>query len=319
MSTALLIGNGLNLCIKDNLSWGDLLKGIAEELHVPYNGSVSMPLEFECIVNRYLSQQSDPTDKIYLVIKGKISKIMSDAKLPSDTIHHMIPLLTVDAIMTTNYDNLIEYAYDPAYSYKGKKDKTYLFDATSNSHGISFFHIHGHVDNPKTICLGYEHYMGLVEKMRVAINSKSEGSEGKRMKIVEALVDPTKRRKTWDEKFYTDDISIIGLGLSESEVDLWWLLTHRAYLYYSNYHGARDVLTNKITYYDILDESDEDRLAQKKRIHYLLKNTHVEVIAYTIGKDCVNYEDGYRQILQLYMEKLNNRSTRIGLNNRKDD
>ena len=297
MSTALLIGNGLNRSLKNSISWSNLLKSIAEEYRVKYNGTISMPLEFECIVNQYLKTNYNPSDKVYFEIKEKIAKKLNYTLLPDGAIHQELAYLPIDALMTTNYDNLLEYVYNPSYSYKGRKDKKYLFDATSSQNGVSFYHVHGHADSPKTICLGYEHYMGLVENMRREINSGIKGSAGK-MKIVETLLDPSQRRNTWYERFYTDDIGIIGLGLYESEVDLWWLITHRAYLYYSNYFGIRKKLNNKITYFDILDNTKRIDLEQKQKIHYMLKNSHVDVKTYTIGKDCIDHEDAYYSIFR---------------------
>lgn len=297
METSLLIGNGLNRSLKHSISWSDLLKDIADEYHVPYNGSISMPLEFESIVNQYLDTLSYPTDSVYLEIKKKIAEKMSYTKLPQNAIHCELASLPLHSLMTSNYDNLLEYAFDPDYSYKGSKNKKYLFDKTSTQNGIDFYHIHGHSDSPKTICLGYEHYMGVVEKMRSNINSPDKNGT-KMKKILNALLEPEKQRKTWDERFYTDNIGIIGLGLSESEVDLWWLITHRAYLYYSNYFGIRKVLKNRIIYYDMLDESKPEELKQKKKIHYMLKNSHVEVRTLVKGIDCDNHEDAYRIIIQ---------------------
>lgn len=295
MKTALLIGNGLNRCLKSSISWGDLLKSIADEYSVDYNGKISMPLEFECIINQYLNTQTKLSDKIYMEVKEKIAKKLNYTKLPSGAIHQKISSLPINTVMTTNYDNLLEYVYNPDYSYRGKKGNKYLFEATSAQKGISFYHIHGQSDSPKTICLGYEHYMGLVEHMRREVNTK-ENKDPSKMKIKEALFDPTKLHNTWYEKFYTDNIGIIGLGLYESEVDLWWLITHRAYLYYSNYFGIRKVLKNRITYYDILNESNKEETEQKKKIHYMLKNSHIDVRTYTIGKECIGYEDAYMKI-----------------------
>ena len=292
MKHTLLVGNGLNRCLESSISWGDLLKDIATEYGVNYNGEIPMPLEFESIVNQYLKKQSNPSDKVYLDIKEKIADKLNYAKLPEGAIHKDLQSLQIESILTTNYDNLLEYVFNPEYSYKGKKTNKYLFDAISIQKGISFFHIHGHADSPKTICLGYEHYMGVVENMRSVINSKNVGSGN--MKIIDTLLGNSKPRYTWDEKFYTDNISIIGLGLSESEVDLWWLLSHRAYLYYSNLCGIKKILRNRIVYYDVINESDTKQLEYKKRIHYMLQNSHVEVKYYTIGKDCIDYYDGYR-------------------------
>lgn len=302
LNTTLLIGNGLNRCLEHSISWGDLLAEIASNYGVHYNGGIPMPLEFESIVNQILRNQADPSTAIYTEIKKAVAEKVKNTKLPNNAIHHQLVTLPVSAIMTTNYDNLLEYVYNPLYTYQGQKNKTYLFEATSVLNNVPFFHIHGHADSPRTICLGYEHYMGVVENLRREINTEEKGISGK-MKIREVLVDPSKRTYTWYERFYTDNIHIVGLGLSESEADLWWLITHRAYLYYTNYYDVKSALNNQITYYDIVDPQKVDEKAQKEQIHYMLSNANVTVEKYTIGENCLSYEDGYLRIFKRIKHK----------------
>lgn len=293
--STLLIGNGLNNCLNNGISWANLLEEIAKDYLVNYNGLIPMPLEFESILNQILAKEKMPSPNLYDQVKQKVASKINNTILPYNAIHHELYKKRIDAIMTTNYDNLLEYVFNPFYEFKGDKKKTYLFDETSQQQKISFYHIHGLADNPKTICLGYEHYMGVVENLRRKINTEEKGITGT-MKICQVLFDPTKRKNTWYERFYTDDISIVGLGLSESEVDLWWLITHRAYLYFSNYGGVKKYLTNKITYYDIIDPKAKN-MDEKEKKHFMLKNSHVNVEKLSIGKDCSDYEEGYRMIL----------------------
>lgn len=256
-----------------------------------------MPLEFECIVNQILKHEKVPSPQIYRTIKERVAEIVNGVKLGEDFIHYRLLELPVDAIMTTNYDNLLEYIYNSGYKYSGDKKNTYRFDPISIQKGVPFYHVHGFADVPKTICLGYEHYMGVVEKIRSEINTEENNKEGS-MKIVLALNDKSRLKNTWYERFYTDNISIVGLGLTESEVDLWWLITHRAYLFYSNYHDVREKLTNRITYYDIADPKDKVRFAQKEKIYYMLKNANIEVNTLKLEQDCNSYEEGYEMIFE---------------------
>lgn len=295
--TTLLIGNGLNRCLAHSISWGDLLAEIAHKYGVNYNGTIPMPMEFEIIVNQILQTFDEPSTGIYTDIKKTVAEKIRSTKLPENAIHHQLSQLPLSAIMTTNYDNLLEYVYDPSYKYQGQKNRDYLFKETSVLQDIPFFHIHGHADSPRTICLGYEHYMGVVENLRREINTEENRISGE-MKIRKALIDPERRSRTWYERFYTDNIHIVGLALSESEVDLWWLITHRAYLYYTNYYNIQSVLKNRITYYDIINPERVEEKTQKEKIHYMLANANVVVKTYTIGKDCVNYEDGYMKIFE---------------------
>ena len=297
MESSLLIGNGLNNCLKNSIPWKNLLEGIAKEYGVEYNGNISMPLEFECIVNQILEHEKVPSPQIYRTIKEKVAEKIKEVKISEYCIHHRLLDLPIDAIMTTNYDNLLEYVYNPEYRYGGDKKSTYRFDHISIQKGVPFYHIHGFADVPKTICLGYEHYMGVVENIRRELNTEENNKDGN-MKIVLALNDQLRLKNTWYERFYTDNISIVGLGLTENEVDLWWLITHRAYLFYSDYHGVRKKLTNRITYYDIVEPKDEVRFAQKEKIHYMLKNANVEVETLELERDCHSYEEGYEMIFE---------------------
>ena len=127
------------------------------------------------------------------------------------------------------------------------------------------------------------------------------------MRICRILNGFDKPEDTWAEKFYTSNIAFVGFGLPECETDIWWLLTHRAYLYYTNYHGIRDKLQNRITFYDILDvtkkENSEEEarrvesIKKQERKHFLLRNMHVEVKTKSLSSGEL-YENKYREIFE---------------------
>lgn len=306
MDTCLLVGNGLNRTLRASISWGDLLADIANKYGVDYHSEIPMPMEFERIVNRYLSHNSHPSADVYTEFKSKIAEKICTTKLPRDAIHHELLNANPDAILTTNYDYFLEYAFNESYVHKGSNVKKYLFDATSIQRDVTFYHLHGMVSNPQSICLGYEHYAGIVQKLRAELNTKEKGlADG--MAIKKVLFGEKKRDNSWGERFYTSNIAIIGLGLSSCEIDLWWLITHRAYLYYSDYCGLKEKIANQITYYDIIDDmpksnkSDEEkRLAsvrEKHNIHLLLENSHIEVKKYLLSNCGGDYGMAYLRII----------------------
>ena len=126
------------------------------------------------------------------------------------------------------------------------------------------------------------------------------------MNIKEILFDECGRNNTWGERFYTSNITIIGLGLSDCEIDLWWLLTHRAYLYYSNYCGLRERIKNNIIYYDIVDDvkrnNQEDEIKryrfflEQERKHRLLESDHVIVKKFYLSESDNDYASAYENI-----------------------
>lgn len=304
MQNCLVIGNGLNQCLPDGVSWGNLLEMVAEEYHIEYNPDLPMPLEFERIVNEILKSRATPFGDIYDEVKGKIIEKIKDYILPSEAVHYRIKDLGIDAIITTNYDSLLEQVFDPTPTSESKpKANKYLEIPTSTVNGIKFYHAHGFYLKKGTICLGYEHYAGILQRLRDDFNSDTK--EAKRKKIRQILDKTLDKTGKWGELFYTANIAIIGFGLWESEIDFWWLITHRAYLYYTNYEGIQEDMKNKVVYYDIVDDilrkdnaEEEIRISkykQQQSKHSLLQGLHVEVKTYLLS-ECESYEQAYHRI-----------------------
>lgn len=269
MDKTLLIGNGLNRTLKSSISWEDLLDDIANEYGVEHIDNLPMPLEFERIVNTILRKSSNPSSQIYNDIKKKIANKVQDKKLPANAIQHELCAIPVNAIITTNYDYLLENAYNQDFSYKDAKDKSnsslkYLWDPTSVQQGTKFYHMHGAASSSASICLGYEHYMGIIEKLRGKLNTR-EGNYKDEMKIKRIIMGEDEPTNCWGELFYTTNIDIIGLGLTTVESDIWWLLTHRASIYYTNYCNMRKYMKNQITYYDVIDDLETSNLKDGQR------------------------------------------------------
>lgn len=159
--------------------------------------------------------------------------------------------------------------------------------------------------SPQSICLGYEHYIGIVEKLRKEFNSKPN-NEASKMKIKQILYGDIEKTNTWGEKFYTSDIDILGFNLNDCEIDIWWLITHRAYLYYSNYYDLKNKITNKIVYHDVIDDIKQSNIEQEtkrykrellqEQKHKLLSNNHIEIKTYSLKK-YGDYLSIYNQII----------------------
>lgn len=311
IDNCLFVGNGLNRTLGDSISWGDLLKEIARKNRVDYYDDIPMPMEFERIVNSILIKSNSRLSiEIYDTIKKEIADKMTDALLPDNAIHRQLADLPVDAILTTNYDYLLEQAFQKWYKFASKLpgNQKYVLGRTSLIDGIQFYHPHGIATYPRTICLGYEHYSGLLAKLRDAIN-KEEQNNG-RMLIEQVLSGDRLKENTWAERFYTSNIHIIGFGMPQCEIDIWWLLTHRAYLYYTDYEGVRDRITNRIIYYDIVDDrikhSTEDgdiKAYREKQVsqnnkYRLLKGLHVTVMPYYLSDFSFSYEAAYERIIR---------------------
>lgn len=306
MDKCLLIGNGLNRSLCNSIAWSDLLQDIADEYQIGHNSDIPMPLEFERITNLYLSAHKSPSEDLYFEIKKKVVEKLKSVKLPQDALHFDLKNIKPNAILTTNYDFLLEYIYNDEFEYKGDAKK-YLFASTSTQQGVEFYHLHGMISNPKSICLGYEHYIGVVQHLRQELNTKKDNIKDQ-MAICQVLLGNEQPKNTWGERFYTSDIYILGFGLANCETDLWWLLTHRAYLYYSNYCGLKEHIKNNIVYFDIIDdkrrENKENEIKRYRREieqnnkHLLLEANHIKVKKYKLSQFEDSYSAAYKKIIQ---------------------
>ena len=88
--------------------------------------------------------------------------------------------------------------------------------------------------------------------------------------------------------FFTHDIYIVGLRLDTNEIDLWWLLTYRAYLYYSNDSQLKQIMKNRIKIFLTHDDPN-----QRELFH----NLHVETELIEVHSK-EDYEPAYRNIAQ---------------------
>lgn len=275
MDTTLLIGNGLNLTLSKE-SWSELLTNIASHKGITPQKGLPLPFEFERIMNLYLGDKQNIKDKnrVYSETKKEmLRELQSKISLDDDAIHKKLTELPIQNIITTNYDFLLEYAFEPGISPKIDSQTTFIDKPVECINGVNFYHAHGHAHAIKSICLGYEHYIKLVTHIRNALDKKNTHDK---CGLVNNLKNNTVLNE-WYYKFFSDNIYIIGLGLSESEIDLWSLLTRRASLYYRDCDGAHSAIQNRIVYYDIIDNSDENNVSKAENKYSMLEAVHVEV------------------------------------------
>ena len=294
MRKTILLGNGINRCILSKVSWGDLLSTIATKYNVEINQNISFPMQFETLVNQVLINSKTAIDDAYTEIKEEIITLLKAATLPNNAPHKALTD-NADSIITTNYDFLIEQSIDKNFSIENipikSKDGNNKYNLR-NSILVSekeVFHIHGDMRRAQSICLGYEHYAGTVQHLREALATKKDDSREKVPAIVLALRNPKHSTNTWAEKLFTDDVNIVGLGLTQSEIDIWWLITYRATLLYTNRFNCKELLNNKIVYHDIGDVFDEN-------MRFTLENLGVEYVFHYIPEKSNEY------FLQKYLD-----------------
>lgn len=288
MKAALLVGNGLNRYSDNGPSWDALLQGIAQRHGVAHFAQTPMTLEFERMANAILKKHKNPSAAVYEELKSEIAEVLKEGPQPA-AIHKQFMRLPVSDILTANYDYALEMACEPNYRNLMKRPYAsapkYSFRRLIEVGEKRFFHIHGEADKPDTLCLGYEHYAGYLEKMRAMLNKFENGAH-----TLQSIVNGSRVADGyWMDLFFTHNLYIVGFGLAQSEIDLWWLLTYRAYLYYSNSMGMQSHIQNRIVYYDIVKATEPENEKSK-----ILRDMHVDYVPVTRKGE--NYLPAYKKI-----------------------
>ena len=236
MSKVLLIGNDIN-SINNPLSWEMLLERILEISN--YETSIKekpFPLLYEEI---YLDALTNVgiTEK---ELKTEIAKIIG--QIGVNEIHRELIKLNCDHYLTTNYDYTLEKVLLEGNSTNSLensaeiKETKYSLFRKNKLENKCFWHIHGEINVPLSITLGYEHYGGQIQQSRdyiVTGKKHTDPSKNKpplRKQILDGVID----KSSWINFFFQDEVHILGLKLGYEETDLWWLLNSRARFFKEN-------------------------------------------------------------------------------------
>jgi hypothetical protein len=225
---ALLVGNGINLAAGLTPSWADVVKDLfgkprSEPLE-PRMKATPFPLLIEEACVPPFAHKGERVAQRTLVER-------LDEWRPAP-IHRDLLGLGARHVLTTNYDLTLERASGRPYSQATPfiaETRYSLFRRNVLSDGASVWHIHGSVEAPRTMVLGYEHYSGHLQAVREAVvNGRSYGTTkyGPLKKSIPrgAKTPP----QSWVEVALTHHLLIAGLRLDFAETALWWLLTYRA-------------------------------------------------------------------------------------------
>ncbi len=244
---SLLIGNGINNITNGN-SWLDVLNNLGETYGITIDTHEKpFPLAYEEIYfnisNKKMNGFSE--NKIKDSIASKINTIQ-----PNE-IHQKIIKLECNNILTTNYDLAFEYCLDDNIRPEDLKNEGVIKESKYNifrHHKVKskkIWHIHGAVNNPSSIILGYEHYSGYLQSMRGYTTTGSQYSNKSFNEPLTKRLQANDIGNSWIDEFFTNDVYILGLNLDFVEIDLWWLLTFR-----ERYKVEKKIsLQNEIIYY----------------------------------------------------------------------
>jgi len=265
---ALLIGNGLNRAI-DNQAWEEILKNIADKYNVKRNKShKNMPLEFERIS---LASMDSGYIKSEIEIKKDIIELLP--QIEDLSLHKQYTNLPISDIMTCNYDYHLEKALDSQFDEKEAEmknaERTNSLFRKKYVKNKRVWHIHGELNKPSSICLGYNHYCAYLSRIREYLTYTMPSVSKSRLKqFAMGELSQEEKEASWPMLFFSHDIFVVGFDMSFLETDIWWLLTYRKHFWLKH----RDNKCNKIYYFY---NGDGEKIDEEKRC--LLESVGVEI------------------------------------------
>ncbi len=291
MKKTLLIGNGINN-LTNNFPWIDLIEYLITSLGIrPFINSSKkpFPLAYEEIFARTLENTDSNENEIKKLIANKL------LGTPVNPFYFELFKVNFSDILTTNYDDSISDALCTLGKSKPRSknivnENLYSLFRCNEIGSTKLWHIHGTVNDAKSILLGHDHYFSTVTKLR---NLVSQGLSYKNIKFTPRLPDLKKNNpineESWIDIFLNPvprKIYIVGLTLDFVEHDLWWLLNFRARKYYLK----EIMIENEIVYYcpSGYAENGSSRIA-------LLNALKVEVKILNFKSDTIQY---YEAILK---------------------
>ena len=311
MENVVLFGNGLNL-LSNNLSWHDLLDKILHKGLEDKDTSVYIPsalpntLQYDFILFNSDSVGKSIVEERQLNLKKCIAENVKH--FATNDIYKILGELKVDTYLTTNYDHTLDESlrhigYVPDLSKSNKQEKLYnirrsrAFSKSGDTTKI-IYPIHGDIDNPKSIVIGYNHYCGTIGKLDAYLKGKAEW-EGKPLpKMEERFHSEDFAVKSWIDHFFFSNVHIFGLGLDFSEIDLWWILDRRKRLIMEGCPIKNHIIFYDIVKKDVSSCDDKDLSCEElkfKAKYEILAKMDVEKCIYEVEKD--DYNSSYRKAI----------------------
>lgn len=298
MENSIFFGNGINNLSNKPISWNHLLNSIKETNNFD-NGTLPNTLIYE----RALFQSHNDYDirKTEIELKNKIATQLK--VIQTNEYYKKLIDLKCKNYLTTNYDYALEKRFEDDGMITSSKNTEDVYSVrrytsvfnNSDNEVCKVWHLHGEIDKPISIMLGFDQYCGSVSKIDGYIKGTYEFQENKKpvyvKRIEEKLVENKFDNRSWTELFFKSNVHILGFSLDFSETDLWWILNKRARMIADK--KTTHLIKNKIYFY-----SSEDITKQKEGT---LKSFKVEVIK--TSKE-ISWDDYYNKTISKLKTKM---------------
>lgn len=220
----LLVGNGFNLVTDKGAGWNELLNRVAGVASTEHEEKIRkakpFTLWFEELLRRSISAD----------VKNDISTYLTDYLTPNSH-HAKLMQLGFSNILTTNYDyNLEKSVGDNWKSNRPAKENYYSLFRRNSIEKQNIWHIHGELNNTKSIMLGHEQYSGYTQKISNFLTTGVVTDSKKRKKRPYLSKFASKKTvikgdvQTWVDLFLEKEVHIVGFSFDYTENHFWNLL-----------------------------------------------------------------------------------------------
>lgn len=285
-NSTLLLGNGLNRTLPNGISWNALLRQLGDISDPKSRDQIPSPILFEQIAARKGTLPHLRNNDMFKKLKVDAAKLIQEKYAEPGYLHKQFAKIPFDNIITTNYDECFENAYeDREKSIVNPGQSRNILESVMTVDGKPLYYAHGTIKWPKTICLGYEHYISLITKIRNELYPKNSNDDRENQSHLINILKRNIKQTIWPELLFTSNVYIVGFDLGFSEIDFWWLLALRSALFALNNHVSQ--YANQIKYYFI----DSDNTNSTAKLN-TLQSLGVDVVV----KPTDDYSKGYQEI-----------------------
>lgn len=205
-------------------------------------------------------------------------------------------------ILTSNYEYTLEAAGGVG---RGKavdfsSETRYSLFRCREVRSKRIWHIHGEIDKPETIMLGYEQYVGYLYKARnyLTLDSKrqSTGAYDYRSPVIHGRYNFEERTDSiysWIDIFLRDDVHMVGFTCDYSEIDIWWLLGLKERLRQNDRRVAKGINVGRTVFYYFRPAHLSSRLQGQLAA---LTNFGVECVPVAVKG---SYEEAWRKLCDM--------------------
>lgn len=270
IENTLFLGNGFSRTVFKNIpSWSELFEGTDSAI----KNYTILYEAFRLDEERCGQEEAD----IKKELVKKIDMEFSSEQVREDIQHleHFGRRLSehhINNIITTNYDNGIEFILCEKCGYCEQKQKGVhpesiysirtckAFAQDETGHRVKLWKIHGDLSRIPSIMLGFDQYCGSLSKMTDYVKANKRSGDGGNKVYCKKPMDEKCRTQefdhiSWIELFFRTNVYIVGFGMDFSELDIWWLLNKRA-----RYMLKVPELKNVITYlHNVRYENEEKK------------------------------------------------------------